>query len=73
MNTLFWIGVGIFIVGVAVRWYVRIRYYKSVRTKKPTDIETRYQRSNYRLRLGIGLAIETVGCVIALLAVHYMN
>lgn len=66
---MFWAGIIIFIIGVLVRIIVRFKYYNDYKTNAHTDMQRSEMKAKYRPMIFTGLAIETVGCIIACISV----
>lgn len=66
--TLFWIGIIIFAIGVAVRNIFKIRMYREYnKAKGMTEMRKREINARYRPLIFIGLGIETAGVIIGII------
>lgn len=64
---LFWIGIAVFIAGVIVRNYYKIKYYHDYKKNAHTYIQQQEMRSRYRPYIFIGLSLELIGCIISII------
>lgn len=67
--TLFWIGIAIFTLGVVIRCYCRVKYYRDYKNNAHTDMQKQELRSKYRPMILVGLAIEAIGCIVGVISI----
>lgn len=63
--TFFWIGIAVFLAGVAVR-YIYNRDYKDT---AHTELQRRGLKDFYRPKIFIGLVLQAIGCVISIISI----
>lgn len=65
--TLFLIGIIIFAIGFIIRFVFKIKMYKDYNKNGRTDILKKEINDRYRPLIFMGLAIETIGCIILII------
>lgn len=63
---LFWTGIIIFGIGLVVRYIFKFKYYNDYKANAHTDLQRQELKTKYRPLIFVGLGIETLGCIIAL-------
>ncbi|MDE7410476.1 MAG: hypothetical protein K2M94_00355 [Paramuribaculum sp.] len=61
----FWFGISVFGIGVLVRCYSAIRYYKEYKTNAHTDVQKQELTVKYRSLRFISIALQAAGCIIS--------
>ncbi len=67
---LFWIGIIVFLVGLATRIFFKYRYYRDYTREGRTDTMKKEIKSRYRPMIFTGLAIEIVGVILAVIGLR---
>ncbi|MEE1208216.1 MAG: hypothetical protein UHP27_08650 [Muribaculaceae bacterium] len=68
-NILFWTGIAIFAVGMAIRIGYRIKYYREYRSIPiMTTGRAAELRGKYRSRIFYGLLCMVAGCILAVIS-----
>ncbi len=62
---LFWSGIVVFLIGVFVRNFFKIRYYREQRSSGRTEIKAAEIKAKYRPLWFLGIGIQIVGVVIS--------
>lgn len=68
-TTFLWIGIVVFLAGVAVRYIYKYRYYRDYKDTAHTDLQRRGLKDLYRPKIFIGLVLQLIGCVISIISI----
>lgn len=65
MQLLFWIGIGVFILGFILRYVFKIKYYQDYKSQVTTDLKRQELKTKYRPKIFLSLALEVLGVIIS--------
>ncbi len=64
-DIMFWAGIAIFAIGVALRYYFKFKWYKAYNTGMHTLYQVDQMKNQYRLRIFLCVAVQGAGLLMS--------